>query len=217
MIFFIKKGGYMSLKIIKILGNKKTKKGYVSRFALMECSYCGGIKELDMSYFRKCKSCGCARKKLISQNGAKHGDSRRQKIQRLYTIWLNMNRRCADKREKNYGGKGVEVCREWKEYLVFKQWALEHGYSYNLTIDRIDSDKGYYPENCQWLTLSENSSKGSRKRKLSGYQAIQIRELYNQIDITHHRLAQEYKVSATTIGEILRNKIYKNVGVNDYA
>lgn len=151
----------MSLEIVKMLGNKKTPKGYISRFALMKCSYCKEIKELDMSYFRKCKSCGCARKKLISKNGIKHGDSRRKNKHRIYSIWQNMNKRCADKREKNYGGKGIEVCRKWKEYIVFKQWALEHGYSDDLTIDRIDSNKNYCPDNCQWLSLSENSRKGA--------------------------------------------------------
>jgi hypothetical protein len=73
----------------------------------------------------------------------------------------NIHKRCADKKEKNYGAKGIVVCDEWRDYLTFKKWALAHGYSDGLTIDRIDSGKNYMPENCQWLTLSENSRKGA--------------------------------------------------------
>ena len=155
----------MSLKIVKMIGNMRTKKGYISRFAMMECSYCGKTKMLDMSYFRKCKSCGCAKRQLISENGGTHGDSRILKPKhRIYRIWQNMNKRCADAKEKNYGGKGIRVCSEWRTYSTFKDWALTNGYLCNLTIDRIDSSKGYYPENCQWITLSENSSKGAINR-----------------------------------------------------
>lgn len=59
-----------------------------------------------------------------------------------------------------YGGRGIRICREWaNEYLVFKKWALSHGYEDDLTIDRIDSSGGYSPENCQWLSNSENVKK----------------------------------------------------------
>jgi hypothetical protein len=60
---------------------------------------------------------------------------------------------------KNYGGRGIKVCKAWHKYEAFRDWALASGYQDNLTIDRIDNDKGYTPSNCQWITKSENSAK----------------------------------------------------------
>lgn len=87
---------------------------------------------------------------------------------RLYSIWKGMNKRCNNPNCKDYrwyGGKGIKVCEEWRDYLKFREWALEHGYIIGLTIDRIENDKGYEPSNCQWLTQSENAKKMQRNRK----------------------------------------------------
>lgn len=62
-----------------------------------------------------------------------------------------------------YGGRGIKVCEEWKDYSVFKAWALNNGYTDNLTIDRIDNDGNYEPSNCQWLTNRENAIKGGSR------------------------------------------------------
>ena len=80
---------------------------------------------------------------------------------RLYHIWANMRERCSNKNGKEfhcYGGRGITVCQEWeKSFESFKEWALANGYAENLTIDRINNDSNYSPENCRWITLSENS------------------------------------------------------------
>jgi len=89
---------------------------------------------------------------------------------RLYNIWYNMKDRCNNKRHiryKNYGGRGIRVCKDWLIFENFKKWALSNGYIDGLTIDRIDNDKGYSPDNCQWITRYENTSKGSKGRTLS--------------------------------------------------
>lgn len=81
--------------------------------------------------------------------------------ERLYRIWYNMQTRCYNKKHERfpcYGGKGIKVCDIWlNSYEAFKKWALNNGYTDELTIDRIDSDKDYCPDNCRWISLSFNS------------------------------------------------------------
>lgn len=68
---------------------------------------------------------------------------------------------------KYYVAKGIQVCPEWYDYLVFKKWAESHGFKPNsgLVINRIDSAKNYCPGNCEWLTKAEHASKDSKQRK----------------------------------------------------
>lgn len=90
----------------------------------------------------------------------------------LYRIWAHMRERCSDPNGDHsqwYHDKGIRVCEEWdSNYAVFRKWAFDNGYhdqpeniafKDKLSIDRIDPDKGYCPENCQWITVSENSSR----------------------------------------------------------
>ena len=96
---------------------------------------------------------------------------------RLYDIWKGMCRRCTDPRQKDYpdyGGRGIAVCDAWrKDFLAFRDWAWEHGYSPELSIDRIDVDAGYRPENCRWASDLEQLL---NRRKYAGhYTNIRLR------------------------------------------
>lgn len=87
---------------------------------------------------------------------------------RIYKIWSKMKERCRNPNSDNwewYGGKGIRVCDEWKNsFTVFNNWAKKSGYTKDLTIDRIDSNRDYCPNNCQWLSQSENSTKAMNER-----------------------------------------------------
>lgn len=110
------------------------------------------------------KSCGCLNSEKTSQRFKTHGKTNT----RLFSIWQNMHKRCeykGHKQYKNYGEKGVCVCKEWSQFEIFYNWAVASGYQDGLTIDRINPSGNYEPENCQWLTRSENAKKSWRDKR----------------------------------------------------
>ena len=141
---------------------------------------CGNLVEIrNHSLKRHTRSCGCLRIEAGRKMGLKsagrnnvnykHGEgATRGNVKRLYRIWNGMKSRCFNSRVpcyKWYGGKGVNIYTRWKnDYTVFRDWALSNGYQNNLTIDRIDVNGNYQPDNCQWITQSENSKKIAEDR-----------------------------------------------------
>lgn len=117
-------------------------------------------------------SCGCLKKERAAEHvpktptgqtspAYKHGGTSGGKRTRLHRIWQNMKSRCTNPRCTSfpyYGGRGITVCNEWlSDFSAFRDWALANGYADDLTIDRVDVDKGYSPDNCRWATKAEQS------------------------------------------------------------
>lgn len=119
------------------------------------------------------RSCGCLRLDTIprlSRKNTKHGGSN----SRLYAIYQGMKQRCYNPRcpgYELYGGRGITVCPEWSNsFEAFRDWAISHGYRCNLSIDRLDNNKGYEPENCRWATPKEqgNNRRTNKKYTIAG-------------------------------------------------
>jgi hypothetical protein len=122
---------------------------------LCKCD-CGNDHHVIASVLKRglSTSCGCWRREKLTKHGGKGT--------RLYNIWKGMRQRCRNQNNpkySRYGERGIDICKEWDDFGVFREWALSNGYKDSLTIDKINNDHGYSPNNCQWLEQSEHSKK----------------------------------------------------------
>jgi len=111
------------------------------------------------------KSCGCFLKETVTKHGESDG--------RLHRIWRGMKTRCNNPNcttFHHYGGRGIRVCEEWLDFEEFRKWAIESGYEDGLSIDRIENDQGYNPNNCRWVDkyTQANNKRNSLKVEING-------------------------------------------------
>ena len=173
-------GNFVDLTGMKF--NRLTVRNYFGRgrqnraLWLCECE-CGRTPVVNTSALKNghTKSCGCLfietsiaklPENVSGSNNPnyKHGGAG----ERLYHVWCDIKGRCYNSNRDNYeryGGKGIELCDEWlNDYEAFRKWSVANGYTEDstgkeLSIDRIDATKGYSPDNCQWITFSQNVSR----------------------------------------------------------
>lgn len=129
-----------------------------------ECE-CGNKRIVQAGHLKSghTQSCGCYNRDIVKEKRKTHGESKTP----LYFVWKSMRQRCKNpnnSRYEDYGGRGIDICDEWDDFLVFKEWAYENGYREGLTIDRINNDLGYCPSNCRIVdyAVQANNKRGNR-------------------------------------------------------
>lgn len=189
---------------------------------------CGNITVVNGCDLKrqKIKSCGCLHKqitKIVAMNNKKHGKSKT----RLYKIWSGVKSRCYYQKNieyMNYGGRGIKVCNEWlnKEngFMNFYNWAINNGYKENLTIDRIDNNGNYEPNNCRWITYIEQEN-NKRNNTLIQYKDKQytLAQLSRKIGINsatlswrikHNWNENELDLKINLANRVIRKELQKN-------
>lgn len=176
---------YGRLRVISITDSKNNRARW-----LCECS-CGKKTIVDGSSLRRgdIKSCGCLKNELTSKRFKKHG----LKNHKLYGVRIKFISRCYnnnDKDYKNYGGRNIKVCKEWRnDFKTFYDWSLNNGYKEGLTIERIDVNGNYSPNNCKWIHNSEQSLNWRRSLKFTyKNETKDIRYFSNKYNIKYNTL-----------------------------
>lgn len=168
------------LLVLEYAGNKKW---------WCKCD-CGTVKKIARRWLigENTKSCGCMKSEIISQNHKKY-DNRNKK---LYNVYHSMLSRCNNPNHRyfeDYGARGIKVCEEWSNFESFQTWALEHGYEEGLSIERIDNDKGYSPDNCKWISMCEqhNNNRTSARYVIDG-EELTLADISRKYNINYHTL-----------------------------
>ena len=163
------------------------------RYGLYECQYCKKEFEAQSNNIKHgLKSCGCQRKGINKTHGLESN--------KLYGTWRQMVQRCTNskhKNYKNYGGRGITVCEEWLDIKNFIAWAEStHPNIEGLSLDRIDNDKGYSPENCTWSDKTTQAiNQRMKSNNTSGQNGIRF-----------------YLPTNKWVARITVNKVLKHIG-----
>jgi hypothetical protein len=144
---------------IEAATTRRWKHGSIHRYYVCRCR-CGGTREVSIYNLVRgeVRSCGCLKREDSSARltalVTTHGGS----DTRLYGRWCGIRKRCQPDGELNYGQRGIRVCPEWESsWETFRDWAMANGYRDDLTIERVDVNGHYSPENCTWIPLSDQS------------------------------------------------------------
>lgn len=153
---------------------------------------CGNTKDVLQQNLANghVQSCGCllserSLERINAVNSSMGREHHNETKSRLYQIWIGIKTRCLRKTStsyKNYGARGITICREWLDsFATFREWALSNGYSDELSIDRVNVDEGYSPENCRWVSKSVQSfNKRMPARNTSGHVGVSLNKQTNK-------------------------------------
>ena len=193
--------------VIKRIENYKTPKGNTYTQWLCRCE-CGSDERgvlANALLSGRSTSCGCSQREIASKTCKTNFTSHKDSKNRLYKIWANIKKRCLNEKAsnyKNYGGRGISICNDWLEYESFKLWSLSNGYTDELTIDRIDVNGDYEPNNCRWVThtVQANNRRNNTFYEIDGIKHtlaewaklynLKYKSLYKQIKYNNRNLSE---------------------------
>jgi hypothetical protein len=154
------------------------------------------------------KSCGCLKKERISK--LKFKDGLKAENLKLYQVWASMRKRCVNEKDtgfSKYGARGISVCNDWNtSFKSFYIWSINNGYNIGLSIDRINNDGNYEPENCRWTTCSVQAK--NTRRSLGENKAQLVKNDLKLNNCTMLEIAKKYNTSLSTIKRIKYGKTY---------
>lgn len=130
-------------------------------------------------------SCGCYQKECASKANKIHGMTHTS----LHNRWKAIKQRCTNpknRRYKDYGNRGIKLCKEWNNFENFAKWSLENGYKDSLELDRIDNNKGYFPQNCRWCKPTVNNHNRRNTAKIDGISLRDFAKMYKMDYKTVH-------------------------------
>lgn len=154
-------------------------------------------------------SCGCygseIRADFCKEKFSTHNESKT----RLYRIWTGIKKRCCNKSSynyKDYGGRGICICTQWNKFEIFRDWAMANGYQNNLSIDRIDVNGNYEPNNCRWVTriVQANNRRSNRLFEIDGV-VHTLAEWAKIYDLNYKHLYKLISTGKQTLQEILNS------------
>ena len=159
----------------------KNQHGKIVWYCMCDCGQSGRVVGQSLRA-GKTMSCGCLRAEVTAKASTTHGMSGTKAL----NIWKNMLRRCNDPNNpgyKHYGGRGIRVCKRWQSFSNF--YADMGDPPTGLSIDRIDNNKGYSPDNCRWAT---NKQQTKNKRTSRSFRGISIKEWSETLDVPYTTL-----------------------------
>lgn len=152
------------------------------------------------------KSCGCLQRETMSKKFKTHGLSNT----RLYIIWQAMKQRCYNPKYdyyQNYGGKGIIICDEWKsDFMSFYNWSMENGYNDSLSIDRIDINKNYSPDNCRWATpMIQSNNKGDTTYVIYHGEKDSLTNMCRKLNVNRSTIQKRCRIYKCSFEEAVDN------------
>lgn len=176
-----------------------------------EC-VCGGKCEVEGTNLRvgHTQSCGCYAKEQTSKARLKHGYSTAKK-DKLYWVFASIKTRCYNKNSKSYsyyGGLGISICDEWlKDFTLFRDWALRHGWTKGMNICRKGDIGNYSPDNC-YIATSRRNQQDRRGNVINMWKARVIRRMFNNHNWSQKKIAEFFGIAQDTTHLIVRNKTW---------
>ena len=219
-----------NLLVIKKIQNKGNRRMWLCR-----CD-CGKTCEKPTNSLRNksVSSCGCVWRKEAAERIAKRNHTHGGTYDRLYHVWANMRKRCSDEHNdcySIYGGRGIKVCDEWlgeQGYQHFKEWSVNNGYDpeadYGVcTIDRIDVDGDYEPNNCRWADAKTQSNNRRNSYLLldeGKYSVSLLEKKYGiprwTLKYRYHKLGVRSLATLTIPPRSSRKTLYQSNSIKEY-